>query len=91
LDLGHLKVTPHWLGFDRYGFIDRVKNRVFAIHVHENNGQADEHRELDETSWCFEVFSRKYFTNLPVVLESSGLIINQIVQQVGLLEKILGR
>lgn len=91
LDLGHLKVTSHWLGFDKYEFIDRVKDRVFAIHVHENNGQADEHRKLDEASWCFEVFSRKCFTNLPVVMESSGLIIDQIVQQVGLLEKVLGR
>jgi sugar phosphate isomerase/epimerase len=90
LDLGHLKVTSHWLKFDRYEFIDRVEDRVFAIHVHENNGRMDEHRELGETSWCFEVTSRKYFTNLPVVLESSGLIIDQIGQQVSLIEKILG-
>jgi len=89
LDLGHLKVTSHWLGFDRYKFIDKVKDRVFAIHVHENNGRADQHRELDETSWCFEVIGRKCFSNLPIVLESTGLTIDKIIQQVSLVEEIL--
>lgn len=89
LDLGHLKVTSHWLDFDRYEFIDKVKDRVFAIHIHENNGQVDEHRELDETSWCFEVIGRKCFTKLPIVLESSKLPINKIIHQLSLIEKIL--
>jgi len=89
LDLGHLKVTSHWLNFDRYQFIDRVRDRVFAIHLHENNGRLDEHRELDKTSWCFEVISRKYFSGLPVVLESVGLTVNQIVHEVSAIEKTL--
>lgn len=89
LDLGHLKVTSHWLDFDEYEFIDRVKNRVFAIHIHENNGLVDEHRELDETSWCFEIIGRKCFTRLPIVLESTKLTINEIIQQVSLIEKII--
>ena len=91
LDLGHLNVTAHSLGFDKYEFIDRVEDRVFAIHVHENNGQVDEHKELDKTSWCFEVIDRKCLNGLPVVLESFGLSINQIVQQVRLIEEILGK
>lgn len=86
LDLGHLKVTSHWLGFDRYEFIDGVKDRVYAIHVHENNGQRDVHKELNETSWCLEVITRKYFTNLPIVLESHGMTIERIVQQVSLID-----
>lgn len=91
LDLGHLKVTSHCLSFNRYEFIDKVKDRVFGIHAHENNGHIDEHRELDQTSWCFEVISRECFANLPVVLESLGLTINQIMKQVHSMEKILGR
>lgn len=91
LDLGHLNVTAHSLGFDKYEFIDRVEDRVFAIHVHENNGQVDEHKELDKTSWCFEVIDRKCLNGLPVVFESFGLTVNQIVQQVRLIEKILGK
>jgi len=91
LDLGHLKVTSHWLGFDKYDFVDRVADRVFAIHVHDNNGQVDEHKELDKTSWCLEVIGRKYLNGLPVVVESFGLTVSQIIQQVGLVDKILSR
>ena len=89
LDLGHLKVTSHWLNFDRYQFINRVKDRVFALHVHENNGQVDEHRELDENSWCLEVIGRDDFNRLPIVLESHKLTIGQIRQQVNLIEKFV--
>ncbi len=88
LDLGHLKVTSHWLQFDRYEFIDKVKDKVFGIHLQENNGQVDEHRELDETSWCLEVIREKCFAGLPIVLESIGLSIGQIVQQANLIEDI---
>lgn len=90
LDLGHLKVTSHWLQFDRYEFIDRIKDRVFALHLHENNGQVDEHAELDKTSWCWQVICSKCFGRLPIILESSGLDIEQIIQQVCLMEDILG-
>jgi len=86
LDLGHLKVTSHWLGFDKYEFIDKVKNRVFAIHVHENNGTVDEHRKLDETSWCFGVISRKYFKEVPVVLEGANLSVDEIINNKKLIE-----
>lgn len=86
LDLGHLKVTSHWLGFDRYEFIDRVKDRVFSIHVHENNGIVDEHRELDEKSWCLEVISREYFAQVPIVLESMNLSIDRILKNIDLVK-----
>ena len=91
LDLGHLKVTSRWLNFDRYQFIDKVKERVFAIHVHENNGQRDEHKELDETSWCLAVIGKSSFSKLPIILESTKLTIEQIMQQVSLMDKVLGK
>ncbi|GAI40513.1 unnamed protein product, partial [marine sediment metagenome] len=87
LDLGHLQVSAHWLGFDKYEFIEQVKNRVFAIHVHDNDGLKDEHRMLENASWCLEVIAREYFADLPVVLESQGLSMTQISKQVALLEK----
>ncbi len=91
LDLGHLKLASIARNFDRYDFIDSVRDYVFELHVHDNNGQIDEHRALDETSWCFEVIGRKCFTNLPIVLESTKLTINQIVHQVSLIDKILSK
>lgn len=41
LDLRHLKVSSTWLAFDRYEFIRRARDRVFAVHIHENNGLED--------------------------------------------------
>ena len=89
LDLGHLKVTSHSLGFDPYECIDRIRDRVFAIHLHENNGHLDEHTRLDSTSWCWQVIRDNHFSNLPLVLESSGLTIEQIAHQVSLAERML--
>ena len=90
LDLGHLKVTSHSLNFDRYQFIERVKDRVFALHVHENGDRLDEHRVLDETSWCLEVIGRSGFRKLPIILESTKLSVKQITQQVNLMKEVLG-
>lgn len=90
LDLGHLKVAAQSLCFDKEDFIDRVKKHVFSIHVHDNNGMADEHKEVVEGSWCLDVLGRGCFAGAKVVTESRGLSVNQIVAQVRLLEKALG-
>jgi sugar phosphate isomerase/epimerase len=91
LDLGHLKVTSNWLSFDKYEFVDRVRDRVFAIHMHENNGLVDEHKPLDETSWCFDIISENNFANLPIVLECNHLTLGQILQQVTLIKRFVER
>jgi len=87
LDLGHLKVTSHWLSFDKYEFIDKVKDRVFAIHIHENNGLVDEHKALDESSWCLEVIGRHEFAGVLLILESMNLSIEKIVRSKDLVER----
>lgn len=87
LDIGHLKVASQSLDFDRENFIDRVKEKVLSIHVHDNNGKADEHKEIDEDSWCLKVLGRGYFSESKIVLESRGLSINRIVEQVRLLKR----
>jgi sugar phosphate isomerase/epimerase len=86
LDLGHLKVTSHWLKFDKYEFVDKLKDKVFLIHVHENNGKVDEHKGLDENSWCLRIISKKCFRKVPVSLESTNLDIDEIIQNKKLLE-----
>jgi len=72
LDLGHLKVTANTLGFDADEFIRRSKDRVFAVHLHENNGKLDEHRCPKEGDWSLEIVG-KYFKEVPVVLESNAV------------------
>jgi len=90
LDLGHLKVTSNWLNFDRHEFIERVKEKIFAIHINDNNGKSDTHSQVNKTSWCLEAISRNNFTQIPLVLESTCVTIDQINQQLRLIEAAAG-
>ncbi len=85
LDLGHLKLASIARNFDRYDFIDSVRDYVFELHVHDNNGVDDEHRVPDNDSWCLEVI--KDFNNVPITLEAMNLNMNDILRAVRLIEK----
>lgn len=84
LDLGHLKVTSHWLGFDRDDFVRKVKDKVFAIHIHENNGLQDQHLPLEKGSWCLEVLRKERLADLPIVLEVPVTSVQDIKSQIAL-------
>ena len=70
LDIGHLKVTSNLLGFDADEFIDKLKDKTFAVHVHENNGRVDEHKCFREGDWSLYIVNT-HFKNrgIPIVLE----------------------
>lgn len=85
LDLGHLKVTSGLLGYDRDQFIETIKQKVFAIHIHDNDGQVDTHNKLSANSWPLEVFTKWNWCNRPLILEAMRLNISQIKSQVNLL------
>ena len=69
----------------------RTIQSIFAIHIHDNDEKLDTHSQLDKTSWCLKVISRKCFNDVPIVLESTNLTIEQIIQQVDLIEKFLNK
>ena len=48
LDLGHLNlgVKKNMLGCDIKEFLQKIMNRVVYIHVHNNNGEKDQHKAL---------------------------------------------
>jgi len=46
LDLGHTAVTSHWLKFNKNNFVDKIKKFVSVIHVSNNNGLQDQHKQL---------------------------------------------
>jgi len=50
LDLGHLNtgIGSNDIGMPVDEFISKIKNRIAYIHAHNNNGQKDEHKSLDE-------------------------------------------
>ena len=70
LDLGHLKISSNILKFNANNFIENLKNKIFLVHIHENNGEVDEHKCIKKGDWSLKVV-QKYFKSLdiPVVLE----------------------
>jgi len=70
LDLGHLKVTSNLLKFNANNFIENFKNKIYLVHIHENDGEVDEHKCIKKGDWSLKVM-QKYFKSLdiPVVLE----------------------
>ena len=45
LDLGHLKIASRRLGFRSSDFLRAVQGNIFEVHIHENDGTSDLHRE----------------------------------------------
>jgi len=71
LDLGHLKVTSNLLKFDAENFVYNLRKKIFALHIHDNNGLKDEHKPVKNNSWVLNMVN-KYFKNkeIPIVVES---------------------
>ncbi|RJP22605.1 MAG: sugar phosphate isomerase/epimerase [Candidatus Omnitrophota bacterium] len=47
LDVGHLRVSAHTLGFSAADFIQQVSSRIKAVHLHDNDGIQDVHAPND--------------------------------------------
>lgn len=76
LDLGHTAVTSFWLKYDKDDFVKKCKNKVFAIHLSNNNGHQDQHKSL--TNKCWQISKLKLFKQIPIILETYNLTIDQI-------------
>ena len=88
LDIGHLKVTANLLKFDANEFIYKLKDKIFAVHIHENNGRVDEHICPTEGDWSLGVVD-SYFRNseIPIVLECKCNNEKELKNALGLLEE----
>jgi uncharacterized protein (UPF0276 family) len=89
LDLGHLQVTSTSLKYDKHAFIEKLKHKIFALHINDNNGRIDTHSVITKTSWCLQVIRSSNFMNIPIILESSNDTIEQIVEQIQLIDNML--
>lgn len=70
LDTGHLRVTASTLSSDPQEFLETVRDDVVAIHAHDNDGSADEHRPPANTGWSMKLVSETFTdADVPVVLE----------------------
>ena len=89
LDLGHTAVTSHWLNFDKDEFVKKIKEKVFAIHISNNNGLADQHKSL--TKDCWHVTKLKNFKHVPIILETMNLTSEQIKSNIELVKKFTNK
>ena len=89
LDLGHTAVTSHWLNFDKDEFVKKIKEKVFAIHISNNNGLADQHKSL--TKDCWHVTKLKKFKHVPIILETMNLTSEQIKSNIELAKKFTNK
>lgn len=80
LDLGHTSVTSHWLNFDKDRFVEKIKKRVSVVHVSNNNGLQDQHKQL--TNNCWQTLKLKNFKNIPITLETMNLTTSQIKKNI---------
>lgn len=59
LDLGHLNVSSHILGFDKFSFLEKYLTEfgdtIYEVHLSENSGEADEHLPVGKESWQLNV------------------------------------
>jgi sugar phosphate isomerase/epimerase len=74
VDLGHLNVAGHMLGFDRGEVFEdllRHSNRIFQFHLSHNDGSRDAHLPNPEGCWqlAFVRENGRHFRSIPVVLE----------------------
>jgi endonuclease IV len=87
LDLGHTIVTSHWLNFDKDEFVEKCRNKVFAIHASNNNGFQDQHKSL--TKECWQSSKLKKFKDIPITLETMNLTIEGIKENIKLVKEII--
>ena len=102
LDLGHLNISSNILKFDRNKFIEKFLtkygDRLYQIHISENNGLKDEHRALEKNSWQFDILKEIRQIKIPVgdnsiekiyCLESRNAEKKQIISNLNQINEII--
>ena len=87
LDLGHTAVTSHWLNFNKDDFVTKCKDLTLAVHVSNNNGKKDQHKEL--TKRCWQYSKLKLFKKNPIILETMNLSLEQIKDNIQIAKSAL--
>ena len=87
IDLGHLKVSSSTLGFDRFEFIESLKDNIMIFHLSDNDGLSDTNKMFNAESWfmeCLREFPNTYFS-----IECKALTRQDMTKVKSLLEEIL--
>lgn len=98
IDLGHLTLAANHLGFDRdkelQKIISRFGDRIYEVHLSENDGKEDLHWRLKPDSW--QLNALKYFKDTGsrsggtiFCIESRGMTLEQIQSDYEMVRKTL--
>ncbi len=83
LDMGHLNLSASVVGFDRMEFAREVMkgygDRVFEMHISENDGSFDAHCIAREGSWQLEVAGWEEAKGVPAVFEWRGAPVQDVI------------
>jgi len=87
LDVGHLKVASKTFGFDPVSFLMQFKDRIYSMHLHDNDGMDDTHNSFTSESWFIDRL--KYITKSALLtIESHNQDIQQIKEMIKLIQNI---
>ena len=97
IDLGHLTISSNLLKFDKDEFlkkiIDKYGDRIFEIHISENDGVRDLHSRIDKDSWqlkALRYFKKlSHFEKIIFTYESRGMTIKEIKNDLQLIKQNL--
>jgi uncharacterized protein (UPF0276 family) len=71
IDVGHLNVSANALGFDRFAFVETVKEHIRAFHLSDNNGLDDQNLPFERDAWFLPLL--KQFLDATFILEIYNL------------------
>lgn len=61
IDLGHLQISSNLLNFDKYKFLDNIidlyGDKIYEVHISENDCFSDLHQRITNNSWQLEVLN----------------------------------
>ena len=69
MNFGHLNLASKAFNFSRFGFIDNIKEKIFAFEISHNNREKDDHKLLKSGEWYWDVIENKKFKNIPMIYE----------------------
>lgn len=84
VDIGHLGITRTLMQFDIKKFIDKVQNRIFALHLHHFENNLDHQPIKDEETLGF--IDPSLLRRVFAIVEVNNAEINEIVQSKKIVE-----
>ena len=85
LDVGHLKISAHSLGFDPVEFVQVTAPYTIAVHLSENDGKTDSNMPILQDSWFWAPLKQYLTPDVYYILESYNLRPEEIKTQLSLI------